>query len=193
MAQRDAGPAATKSVPEGNACCDCEEDNADFFEHALTQRELVDRMLASAERRRWRWRRGHARHPQIKGGESRDPEFIKNLRIFGRLVEGAIDLWVRVKPCADEAEGKRSTESRDVTAARQPPGSDSPVRSEPGHRRLMTSAGRPGAMRMLVRFRTARAAPWHTQADHADDQLPRELWAGRICSANGSRFLNVAR
>lgn len=75
-------------------------------------------MLATAEqRRRWRWPPSkisqQAGDPQVKGGEGRDPEFVKNLRIFGRLIDGAVDRWARAEPIAVESEGTRATEIND--------------------------------------------------------------------------------
>src|SRR5215211_2390902 len=92
------------------------DGSCEFVAHALAQRHRIDLILANAQlQRRWLPFPSRRRPTELRAiwtPEINDPEFLKNLRIFGRLVDGAIDVHERAV-----ASGRSGSRRRDLPAA----------------------------------------------------------------------------
>jgi len=101
MDRNGAAAAQTSSTTEVSAQPSTigHDENEKFVHYALAQRRRIDLILAHAQpRRNWipivAQRKAREIRP-IWNRDIRDPEFLKNLRIFGRLIDGAIDIHAR--------------------------------------------------------------------------------------------------
>ena len=98
-----------------------DDPRSDFVAHACAQRQRIDLILAGTQSRWW-WLPFAGRRLRSRLGanwthEINDPEFGKNLRIFGRLVDGAIDARPPSPTIADTTYGWPSWKARCTAAS----------------------------------------------------------------------------